>query len=267
LASEPKYSICIIHSNNASTVKQSLESILSQIDDEFEVIVVDNMSKDGSYEMLKEFADKGEIKLIQAKCSRGRGRQIAVENSTGKYIVANMDMDDVFKPRVRELLSRYHAVAEGKLLWAASSMKTGFWGGGAFTIAPRALIDELGGWRDLQIYEDMELCCRAAHHGKYCRGEFALLDTVNPHQERTKTRVARMKWRYIRYREILRIGFPMQLWNRRETWKQKLLKVSMKVLILPFYDGYQDPFNYDFALAFPDPVYSISLETTKGIAG
>jgi glycosyltransferase involved in cell wall biosynthesis len=260
LARELEYSICITHFNNAPTVKQSLESILNQIDDRFEVVVVDNRSTDGSYEILKEFASMGKIKLVQAKSSRGKGREIAFQNSKGKYIVANMDMDDVFKPRLRDLLARYHAIAEGKLLWAYSKAKGGFWGGESFTIAPRNLIEELGGWRDLQIFEDLELCSRAARHGKYCRGEFALLDTTNPHAERTRTRVRRMKWRYLRYREILRIGLPMGLWNKRESRKQKLIKVSMKILILPFYESYVDPFNYEFSLNPSAPIYTVSLE-------
>jgi hypothetical protein len=65
-----------------------------------------------------------------------------------------------------------------------------------------------------------------------------------------------MKWRYIRYREILRIGLPMQLWNKRETRKQKLIKVSLKILILRFHESYADPFNYDFSLAPSVPIYS-----------
>jgi glycosyltransferase involved in cell wall biosynthesis len=266
LAREPSYSICITHFNNAPTIRLSLESILNQIDDRFEVIVVDSMSSDGSYEILKEYASLGKIKLIQAKSSRGKGREIAFMNSKGKYIIANMDMDDVFKPRLTELLARYHAVAEGNLLWAYSKMKGGIWGGESFTIAPRALIEELGGWRDLQMFEDLELCSRAARRGRYSRGEFALLEATNSHVTRTKSRIKRMKWRYLRYREILRIGLPMSLWNRRETSKQKLIKVSMKVLILPFYERYVDPFNYGFALAPSSPIYMVSLEeSTPGL--
>jgi glycosyltransferase involved in cell wall biosynthesis len=227
------------------------------------VIVVDNYSTDGSYEILKEFADPGRIRLIRAKSTRGKGRQIAFENSKGKYVIANLDMDDVFKPRLRELLARYHDVAEGKLLWAYSRMKgKGFWGGESFTIATRELLLELGGWHDLQIFEDRELCCRAARKGRFCTGTFALLESTNPHSERTRSRIARLRWKYVRYRDILRCGFPLQLWSKRETWKQKLVKVSMNVLVLPFYETYRDPFNYDFNS--DDPKYSVgSLEPQK----
>ena len=205
------------------------------------------------------------IRLLQSKSSRGRGREIAFENSRGEYVIANLDMDDVFRPRLRELLRRYHDLAEGNLLWATSVMKgKGFWGGESFTIAPRELIEELGGWRDLQLFEDRELNSRAARKERYCIGEFALLETTNPHSERRRSLWGRMKWRYVRYREILRVGLPMQLWNKRETWKQKLIKVSMKVLVLPFYETYSDPFNYDFDPE--NPIYSVKLEEPQAPA-
>jgi glycosyltransferase involved in cell wall biosynthesis len=256
LRNGPRYSICITHFNNGPTVRRSIESILSQIDDSFEIVVVDNESTDGSYEILREFSELGEIKLIRARCSRGRGRQIAFENSTGDYVIANMDMDDVFRPRLLELLKRYHEVAEGKLLWAYSRMRgQGFWGGEAFTIASRELINDLGGWRDLQVFEDRELCCRAARMGDFRTATFSLLESTNMHTERTRTLVGRLGWKYLRYREILRCGFPLQLWNRRETWKQKVIRVGMRAFVLPFYETYVDPFNYDFDS--DDPRYSV----------
>src|ERR1035441_4286710 len=262
--SRPEYSICITRYNNGQTVRRSLESILNQIDNDFEVIVVDSESTDGSYEILKEFSDVGKIKLIRQNCSRGKGREIAFENSSGKYIIANTDMDDIFKPRLRELLARYQAVAAGRLLWASSRIKGAFGGGESFTIAPRELIAELGGWKGLHIFKDLELRSRAARRGKYRRGEFALLEATNPHAERTRTRIARMKWRYVRYREILRIGLPMGLWNRRETRKQKLIKACMKVSVLPFYHSYADPFNYDSDSNNPRyPVGPLDLEEVK----
>jgi glycosyltransferase involved in cell wall biosynthesis len=261
LDASPEYSICITNFNSVQTIRQSLQSILDQIDADFEVVVVDNFSTDGSYQVLKGLADIGRIRLTQARCSRGKGREIAFEMSKGKYIIANMDMDDIFKPRLRELLARYHLVAEGQLLWAESKMKgKGFWGSEHITVAPRSLLSQLGGWRDLQLFEDRELCGRAVRKDKFCRGEFSLLSDTNPHAERTKTLWGRTKWRYLRYREILRIGLPLQLWNTRETWKQKLIKIFMKALILPFYTKYDDPFNYSFNAE--DSKYSVKLESS-----
>jgi glycosyltransferase involved in cell wall biosynthesis len=55
---KPIYSICITNYNSASSTKQSLESILTQLDKRFEIIVVDNRSTDGSLEILKEYQKK-----------------------------------------------------------------------------------------------------------------------------------------------------------------------------------------------------------------
>ena len=111
-----KYSICITHYNNLSTNEESLMSIFRQIDDDFEIIVVDGKSKDGSVEILRKYQKEGRIKLIERKCSRGLGRQIALENSSGDYVISGLDMDDIFTPAISSMLESYHHLAEGKLL-------------------------------------------------------------------------------------------------------------------------------------------------------
>src|SRR2546428_13910234 len=94
----PKYSICVTHYNNAPTLRQSLDCVLNQIDDRFEVIIVDNLSSDGSANILQDYSLREKITLIRRRCSRGRARQTAFENSSGDYVIANLDMDDVGRP-------------------------------------------------------------------------------------------------------------------------------------------------------------------------
>src|SRR5437870_11443577 len=69
-----KYSICVTNYNNAPTLRQSVESILNQIDSSFEIVVVYNKSTDGSQLVLREHSDSGKLKLISARCSRGEGQ-------------------------------------------------------------------------------------------------------------------------------------------------------------------------------------------------
>jgi glycosyltransferase involved in cell wall biosynthesis len=153
---QPLYSICITNFNTVDSVRQSLESILTQVDDRFEIVVVDNCSKDGSLEILREY-DRKQIRLIVTKCSRGLGRQIAFENSRGKYIIGQMDMDDVFKPFLNKLLQIYHDNFEGYML-ATSEV---------IMIAPRELINTLGGYKDLNYLEETDLYARAAQIGSF----------------------------------------------------------------------------------------------------
>ena len=57
-----KISIITVSFNSATTIRQTIESVLAQDYPELEYIVVDGASKDGTVEILKEFADK--IKFI-----------------------------------------------------------------------------------------------------------------------------------------------------------------------------------------------------------
>lgn len=191
-----KYSVCITHYNCARTVRVSLKSLLSQLDSNFEVVIVDNRSTDGSLDILKEYESEGMIRLLSTRCSRGEGRQLALQRSEGEYVVSGLDMDDTFRPSLQNLLKFYHDRTEGMLLSGA---------GEATMIAPRKLLLDLGGWKNLQFRENWELCRRAAEKGMYRWTIFPLVSQTNQHDERKK-RLQSLKYRFIRYRENIRVG-------------------------------------------------------------
>jgi len=132
-----------------STIRAFMESIISQIDSNFEVVVCDNFSDDGSLEVLEEYAMKGQIKLVVERSTRGKGRQIAYELSQGEYIISGLDTDDVVKPTLKNVLRLYHANHEG---FALSF--------GTIHFIPRNLVEAVNGWRDLQWGEDVDFCKR-----------------------------------------------------------------------------------------------------------
>jgi glycosyltransferase involved in cell wall biosynthesis len=208
-----RYSICITHYNNFSTVRKSLESILCQVNKDYEVVIVDSESDDGSLDILREYANKDLIKLIIQKCSRGRGRQIAFENSTGRYIISNVDMDDVLSPRLAELLQLYHAKSEGKLLMVNSSNVRGYWGSTPVTIIPRELATQLGGWRDLMIAEDDLLERMAAEAGRYEWTNFPILESVEYHEDRRGS-LAEFRFNYLVYHDYIKAGFRIGVFPR-----------------------------------------------------
>jgi len=166
----PKYSVCITTYNEGDKVLTCLESILSQTDGGFEIVVSDNLSNDGSQEILQEYAEGGKIRLFRQKCSRGAGREIAFENARGEYIVSGIDADDAMIPnRLSPLLEFYHEKCEGNLLRLQ-------WSG--IVIAPTELVRTLGGWRDLQWAENWDICERAARIGKYSWTIFRVKDAI-----------------------------------------------------------------------------------------
>lgn len=246
-----KHSVCITHHNSHGTLRDSMESLLGQIDASFEVIVVDNCSNDGSEEILREYERKGAIRLISQKCSRGRGRQIALMNSSGEFIVSHIDMDDVFRPVLLRLVEFYHAKCEGKVMVAISS--PGDWGQN-ITIAPRDFLLDIGGWRDLQYAEDWDVWSRAAALSRYAWTVFPASDRHLNRQSRTRF-LGTLRYRLVRYRDEMRLGRGVFDKGERVSLAQRAAKLLAR-LSLPFYSSYLSDFNKSFSSS--DPAYSVS---------
>ena len=224
----PRYSICITHYNNRLTVEESLQSIFGQIDDSFEVIVVDSKSKDGSADILREYAKEGKIRLIERRCSRGLGRQIALESSSGDYVISGLDMDDVFKPTLGQILLFYHGAAEGKLLTVINGQTT--------MVCSRELLVKLGGWRDLQFRENWELERRAAKDGNHRWTIFPIVGMITS-KERRKSLTSSLGYRFMRYRDNIRVGHKQFDPGERKGISQETvwLMARLAALFLPNY--------------------------------
>jgi len=176
----PRCSICITHFNQVLTVEKSLRSVLDQIDEEFEVVVVDQTSTDGSSDILERFARDGVIHLYhQTVRNRGLGRQLAFEMSKGELIVAQIDMDDVYRPVLRDLLATYEANQPGRVLRVVNDQKRG-----AVTIAPRSFLSDIGGWPDLNYVEDRWIWGRAAERGLYLWTRYPLYSKITESREK-----------------------------------------------------------------------------------
>ena len=78
-------SIIIRVKNEANWLKHSLESIFLQNYKNFEVIIVDNFSSDGSIVVAKKFNVKKILKIKSYK--PGKALNLGINNSRGKYIV------------------------------------------------------------------------------------------------------------------------------------------------------------------------------------
>jgi glycosyltransferase involved in cell wall biosynthesis len=204
-----KYSICITNYNAKDTLSQCLESVFSQIASDFEVVVCDNFSTEGSREILEEYAKKGKIKLIIEHSSRGKGRQIAFENSIGNYIISGIDTDDVIKPVLRDVLRLYHEKHEGYMLSF-----------GTIHIIPRHLVIAVGGWRDLQWGEDVDFTKRIAFIGK----SHYFPDASRIVEKKGSLKMGflhRIRERYVYYQCRYRIGLSIFDDLRKDSWHKR----------------------------------------------
>jgi GT2 family glycosyltransferase len=84
---DPLISIIIVNYNGKKYLEECLNSIYSGSYKNFEIIVVDNNSSDGSPKFVKNEFPK--VKLIEEKYNHGftGGNNIGYENSNGEYIV------------------------------------------------------------------------------------------------------------------------------------------------------------------------------------
>jgi len=98
----PFFSVIIPVYNAAETLQQTLDSVSNQTFTDFEVVIVNDGSKDNSLEIIKQWISnnpKLEINLIsQRNQGLGASRNIAIKNAKGDYL-AFLDADDIWKKR------------------------------------------------------------------------------------------------------------------------------------------------------------------------
>lgn len=173
----PKYSVCATLFNNANRLEETLNRLMKALKGKnFEIVVVDSYSTDGSFEILKKYAQKyGVIKILREKCSRGRGRQIAFEHAKGEIIIF-VDMDTWYKPnKLSKLLKGWERSEYRHLVLITLSP---LW------ICPRSIVREIGGWKDFNAADDIDFMTRIYIHNKgiFCPISLGLNEPVKEQQ-------------------------------------------------------------------------------------
>lgn len=87
------YSTCF---NTKLTIVPFIENLFSTFSGvDMELVVVDNYSTDGTWEVLEEMQEKYNIQLYRVRSNRGMGRNIAFEKTDGRYTIS-VNADNVF---------------------------------------------------------------------------------------------------------------------------------------------------------------------------
>lgn len=95
---EPKVSVIMPVYNSVLYIKEAIDSILNQTFKDFELILVEDCSSDGTKAIIEGYKDE-RIKIIYNSVNKGvaYSRNKALENCKGEY-VAIMDHDDISLP-------------------------------------------------------------------------------------------------------------------------------------------------------------------------
>jgi glycosyltransferase involved in cell wall biosynthesis len=145
MSQTPEFSIISTVYNNVSTMARFLDSVLDAVESfDYEFVIVDNYSNDGTYEVLKNFTLMyPQIRLYRYRCTRGRGIKTAFQLSKGRYIIYVSNTDEVRDPLTLRL------IVEAYLKWFRGEVLLPL-------IFPREVL-EVACWRDLNRAEDVEL--------------------------------------------------------------------------------------------------------------
>ncbi|MBW2998991.1 glycosyltransferase [Candidatus Woesearchaeota archaeon] len=100
----PKVSIIIPSYNYNWCITEAIESVIRQTYSDWELIIVDDGSKDNSVQIIEKYLTNSKIKLIKHKKNRGLSEsyQTGLKNSKGKYI-AFLESDDVWHKKSLEI--------------------------------------------------------------------------------------------------------------------------------------------------------------------
>lgn len=97
-----KVSIILPTYNRKNTLIEAIESVLSQTFSDFELIVIDDGSDDGTSDIMHDFLTDPRVKyLYQKNKGRSSARNKGLNEASGEYITF-LDSDDVYKPRKLE---------------------------------------------------------------------------------------------------------------------------------------------------------------------
>lgn len=95
----PRVSVILPAYNRETLVARAIDSVLAQTYGDFELIIVDDASKDGTRAVLETYRDHPKVRLILSDVNRGGSgaRNLGIEAARGE-LIAFQDSDDVWLP-------------------------------------------------------------------------------------------------------------------------------------------------------------------------
>ncbi|NAZ26176.1 MAG: glycosyltransferase [Nanoarchaeota archaeon] len=143
--------------NSADTVRTTIEDLKKKLKYDFVISVCDNFSKDGTFEILKEYDF---IDAFQRKSTRGLGRQYALENLIKNHpdvdYIFYIDFDVIFPDYLNELI-------KGIIKIYKENEIIGF-GGFASLSTYKKILTKVR-WRDMNVFEDFMYSIEILHRG------------------------------------------------------------------------------------------------------
>ncbi len=188
----PKVSVIIPAYNEEKTIAKTINSILASDYPNFEVIVVNDGSKDNTLEIVKEFKNE-KLKVFSKKNSgKGSALNFGIKQAEGE-IVFTMDADTFVEPYSMKKMVRYFKQKNVMSVTPAmiidkpksilqrvqyieyllglflrkvfASLNAIYISPGAFSAYRKSFFDKYGGYDENNITEDLEMALRIQYKG------------------------------------------------------------------------------------------------------
>lgn len=118
------FSVIITFYNQSEFIKDALESVLSQRTAELEIIVVDDGSRDGSQDILKQYENETCLICLDTNQGFSQASNCGASLATGKYLVF-LDGDDAFVPGAFDVYRRIVDTKKPKMILGSMKYFTG----------------------------------------------------------------------------------------------------------------------------------------------
>ena len=235
----PKVSIIVPAYNEGKNIKNTLERLidLEYPKDKLEIIVVDDGSKDNTYEIAKEYEEKHDFIKVYKKENGGKSSALnyGIKRSSGEIIVT-LDADsipekdslikmlkymyyynaDIVVPAIqtintKKLIEKYQYIDYAIHNFSGiviDKMNSVFIASGPFSVFKRSVFEKIGLFDEKNISEDMEIALRAQKNNfkiKFCPE--VIIKTVPPDNFKSLLK-QRVRWtlgfidNYTKYRDI-----------------------------------------------------------------
>ena len=235
----PRVSIIVPSYNEGKNIKNTLERLidLEYPKDKLEIIVVDDGSKDNTYEIAKEYEEKYNFIKVYKKENGGKSSALnyGIKRSSGEIIVT-LDADsipekdslikmlkymyyynaDIVVPAIqtintKKLIEKYQYIdysIHNFSRMVIDKMNSIFIASGPFSVFKRSVFEKIGLFDEKNISEDMEIALRAQKNNfkiKFCPE--VIIKTVPPDNFKSLLK-QRVRWvlgfidNYMKYRDI-----------------------------------------------------------------
>ena len=103
---QPKFTLITVVLNNKDLLEKTIKSVLSQNFKNFEYILIDGGSKDGTLAILKKYNDRLDYWLSEKDDGIYHAFNKGMELSRGEYI-GIINSDDTYRPNALSIVSKY----------------------------------------------------------------------------------------------------------------------------------------------------------------